>query len=211
MQRGISSTSRAIEGSSSRVLSDVSGMATAVDALNVAATTSLGSLRQTTQSLVDEGAKEDKPTGLTPRKRSRKVIGDLPPTENRDVLIRRFRSRGVSSVGSETFLAEHLPLPQEDDTNSPPVGPMVVDSPVDASPSDEENRPEPTPQNTPPFVKSLASSSSSTTADATPIAPVLPALKPPSKASIPVIGTLTERSTNVGLRTRAQRNRRTVR
>ena len=33
MQRGISSTSRAIEGSSSRVLSDVSGMAAAVDAL----------------------------------------------------------------------------------------------------------------------------------------------------------------------------------
>ena len=211
MQRGVSSVSRAIEGMSSRVLSEASGMSSAVDALNVAASATLGNVRRTTQSLVEEGTREDRPTGLTPRKRARKVIGDLAPTESRDTLIRRFRSKGVSSVGSETFLAEHLPLPEGEEAASPVTNAMAVDSPVAAFPSDDENRPEPTPENTPPLVRSLASSSSSATTDSTPIAPSIPTLKPPSKSSLPTVGTLTERSTNVGLRTRTQRTRRTVR
>ncbi|KAI1795774.1 kinesin-domain-containing protein [Ganoderma leucocontextum] len=215
MQRGIASTSRAIEGSTSRILSETSGMATAVDALNVAATTTLGNIRRATHSLAEEGAREDKSTGLTPRKRSRRVVEDLPPTENRDVLVRRFRSKGVSSVGSETFLAEHLPLP-EGEADSPALNGMVVDSPVDVDVdrpvSNEENRFEPTPTNSPPpLVKSLASSSSSSTSASTtesiPVTtiPSIPALKQPSK-----LGTLTERSTNVGIRTRSQRTRRTI-
>ena len=187
-------------------------MATAVDALNVAASTALGNIRRATQSLVEEGTREDKPTGLTPRKRSRRVVEDLPPTENRDVLVRRFRTRGVSSVGSETFLAEHLPLPEGEEVRLPGEDGMVVDSPVEGVASDEENRFETTPTNSPPsLVKSLASSSSSSTSastmDSVPVLPVpsIPVLKQPTK-----LGTLTERSTNVGVRIRPQRSRRTV-
>ncbi|KAH9946029.1 kinesin-domain-containing protein [Epithele typhae] len=207
MQRGIASASRSIEGSTSRILSETAGMSSAADALNFATTTSLGGLRRTMQTLVDEGAKEDKPTGYTPRKRSRKIIGDQPPTEHRDVLVRRFRSNGISMVGGETFLAEHVPLPEGDEVSSPAETEMVVDSPLETLPSDEENRPEFTPENSPPpAVKSLASSASSSTS-----IPPLPVIKQPAKPPVPAMGTLTERSTNVGLRTRTQRTRRTVR
>ncbi|KAM5531198.1 hypothetical protein V8D89_015116 [Ganoderma adspersum] len=205
MQRGIASTSRSIEGSTGRILSENSGMATAVDALNVAATTALGNIRRATHSLAEEGTREDKPTGATPRKRPRRVVEDLPPTKDRDLLIRRFRSKGVSSV------APTLP---EGEAESPVLNGMVVNSPVDGDGLvlDEENRFEPTPTNSPPpLVKSLASSSSSSTSasttesiPATTIA-LIPALKQPSK-----LGTLTDRSTNVGIRTRSQRTRRTI-
>ncbi|EJF65955.1 kinesin-domain-containing protein [Dichomitus squalens LYAD-421 SS1] len=212
MQRGLASTSRSIEGSTNRILSEMSGMEMAVDALNVAASTTLGNIRRTTQSLAEEGTREDKPTGSTPRKRGRRVVEDFPPTESRDVLVRRFRARGVSSVGSETFLAEHLPLPDGGEAQSPTLDGMVIDSPVDGAVSDEENRFEATPTNSPPpLVKSLASSSSSSTSASTtasipvPAIPSIPVLKQPTK-----LGTLTERSTNVGVRTRPQRSRRTV-
>ena len=201
MQRCIASTSRAIEGFSHRSASETTSLSDAVDALNVVATTTLGNVRRTTQTLVTEATREDKPTGLTPRKRSRKDIQDFPPTENRDTLIRRFRSKGISSVGSETFLAEHLPLPENEEVASPALAATVVASPIDS----DENRPEITRDPTPPVAKSLASSSSSSTTD------TAPSIKAPSKSSLPAVGTLTERSTNVGVRTRTQRTRRTVR
>lgn len=213
MQRGIASTARAIEGTVGRILSETSGMTTAADALNVAATTTLGNIRRATHSLAEDGAREDKPTGLTPRKRSRRVVDNLLPTENREVLIRRFKSRGVSSVGSETFLAEHLPLP-EGEAESPSLNGTAAHSSVDVGgpASDGENRFEPTPTNSPPLlVKPLTSSSSSSTSASTmesiptTAIPSIPALKQPSK-----LGTLTERSTNVGIRTRSQRTRRTI-
>ncbi|TFK78275.1 hypothetical protein K466DRAFT_91212 [Polyporus arcularius HHB13444] len=214
MQRGIASTSRNIEGTVGCVLTETSGMSEAVDALNVAATAALGNIRRATQTLASEAVKEDKPTGLTPRKRSRKMVEDLPPTETRDVIIRRFRSKGVSSVGSETFLAEHLPLPDEEEAASPAMKGVIVGSPIDGSPVDEDCRTEPSPGNSPPgLVKSLASSSSSSTSVETmpvPVAPSIPALKQPSKSSIPYAGTLTDsRTTNV-VRARPQRTRRTV-
>ncbi|KAH9856982.1 kinesin-domain-containing protein [Lenzites betulinus] len=206
MQRGISSVSRAIESTSTHVLSETSGMSMAVGDLGEAATSSLGAIRQATQDLMNEATREDIPSGLTPRKRSRRVVEDLPHTEPRDVLVKKWRQRGMSSVGSETFLAEHLPLPEED-ANSPTGSPelMAVESPVEVVPSDREN--EPTPFNSPPsLVKSLASSASSS--EAVPEIRSVPVVKPPSKAATSAAGTLTERSTNV-LR-RPQRTRRTV-
>ena len=213
MERGIASTSRAIEGTTTRILTETANMSTAVDALNVGSTTSLGNIGRTTQSLIDEGTREDKPTGHTPRKRPRRVVEDLPPTEHRDILIRRFRSRGMSSVGSETFLAEHLPLPEEEGAESPVVEAMRVDSPAYASPSDDENRPESIPGNSPPaLVKSLASSSSSSTSTETvalSLPPSIPALKQPSRSALPQLGTLTDSKAANVVRTRPQRTRRT--
>ncbi|KAI0362221.1 kinesin-domain-containing protein [Trametes cingulata] len=209
MQRGIASASRAIESTTTRVLSEVSGMGTAVDNLDAAASSSLGVIRQATQDLVDEATREDMPTGHTPRKRGRKVVEDLPRTEPREVLIRRWRQRGMSTVGSETFLAEHLPLPEEDagsSSGSPEL--MAVDSPIDLPAEEQEN--EPTPDNSPPeLVKSLASSSSSSS-DSVPVIPSIPAVRvPTTKTGASSIGTLTERSTNV-VRTRSVRTRRAV-
>ncbi|KAI0831405.1 kinesin-domain-containing protein [Trametes gibbosa] len=206
MQRGISSVSRAIDSTSTRVLSETFGMSTAVSDLNEATSNSLGAIRQATEDLMNEATREDMPSGLTPRKRSRRVVDDLPHTEPREVLVRKWRQRGMSAVGSETFLAEHLPLPEED-TDSP-TGPselLAIDSPVETVADDQEN--ESTPIDSPPsLVKSLASSSSSS--DAVPAIRPVPVLKQPTKAATSAAGTLTERSTNV-LR-RPQRTRRTV-
>ncbi|KAI8998545.1 kinesin-domain-containing protein [Trametes punicea] len=204
MQRSIASTSRAIESTSGRILAEASGMSAAVDNLNTAASSSLGAIRRATQDLVDEATREDMPTGLTPRKRSRRVVEDLPPTEPREVLVRRWRQRGMSAVGSETFLAQHLPLPEEEAT-SPAGSPdmLAVDSPVEVLADEQEN--EPSPSSSPPdLVKSLASSH-----DSVPSIPPIPAVKQPVKASLNALGTLTERSTNV-VRTRSQRTRRIV-
>lgn len=214
MQRQVDSTSRAIEGATTRVLTDTADLSTAVDKLNVGSSTSLGNIRRTTQGLVEEATREDKVLGTTPRKRPRKVMEDLPPTEHRDILVRRFRSQGVSSVGSETFLAEHLPLPEEE-LGSPVVDGMVVDSPIDASASDEENRSESTSDGSPPaLVQSPASSSSSSTSTRTipvPIVPSIPTLKQPSKTTLAQLGTLTaSKAANVVVRARPQRTRRTV-
>lgn len=212
MQRGVASTSRNIEGTTRHVLAETSGMSEAVDALNIAAAATLGNIRRAAQTLATEATREDKSTGLTPRKRSRRMVEDLPPTESRDVLIRRFKSKGVSSVGSETFLAEHLPLPEGEEAGSPAMEGMVVDSPVEGLPSDEENRTEPSPSNSPPgLVKSLASSSSSATSvETVPVAPSIPALRRPTKSALPSMGTLTDSRTSNVVRTRPQRTRRTV-
>ncbi|CDO71222.1 hypothetical protein BN946_scf184863.g18 [Trametes cinnabarina] len=209
MQRSISGTSRTIESTTTRVLTETSGMSEAVDNLNAAASSSLGVIRRATQDLVEEATREDMPTGLTPRKRTRKAVEDLPRTEPREVLVRRWRQRGISSVGSETFLAEHLPLPEEDmgsPSGSASPETMAVDSPIDSRVDDQEN--DSTPSNSPPeLVKSLASSASSS--DSVPTIPSIPALKQPTKAGMGSLGTLTERSTNV-VRTRSQRTRRAI-
>ncbi|KAI0647148.1 kinesin-domain-containing protein [Trametes meyenii] len=209
VQRQITSTSRAVESTTGRVQAEASSMSAAVDDFNAAASSSLGTLRCATQNLVEEATREDMPTGLTPRKRSRRMVEDLPRTEPREVLVRRWRQRGISSVGSETFLAEHLPLPEEDagsSATSPEL--MAVESPVEVASASEERENEPSPADSPPeLVKSLASSSSSS--DSLPRIPMLPTTRQPTKTGSSSIGTLTERSTNV-VRTRSQRTRRTV-
>lgn len=206
MQRGIGSTSRTIESATSRVLIETSGMSAAVENLNAAATSSLGTIRNTTQGLAAEATREDKPTGLTPRKRGRRVVEDLPRTEPREVLVRRWRQRGMSAVGSETFLAEHLPLPEDGDSPSGSPEFMAVDSPIEALAEDLEN--EPTPLNSPPaLVKSLASSASSSSSVPPELPPVV-AVKVPTKVVANATGTLTDRSTNIARR--PQRTRRTV-
>lgn len=207
MQRGIGSTSRTIESTTGRVLIETSGLSTAVESLNAVATSSLGTIRDTTQGLAAEATREDKPTGLTPRKRGRRVVEDLPRTEPREVLVRRWRQRGMSAVGSETFLAEHLPLPEEDG-DSPSGSPelMAVESPIEAIAEELEN--EPTPFNSPPgLVKSLASSASSSSSVPPELPPVV-AAKVATKAAANATGTLTDRSTNIARR--PQRTRRTV-
>lgn len=47
-------------------------------------------------------------------------------TKSRDVLLKEWRGKGVSNVGSDTFVAEHLPLPddQEDEDED---GMMILD------------------------------------------------------------------------------------
>jgi len=126
------------------------------------------------------------------------------------VVLKEWRKRGASAKDSETFLAEHLPLPDcEDQEVGTDEGDAVMKEADDEAEEVEEEV----------LVRSIASSvsSSSTAASVTiqqkclspppiPAPPVpVPVLKPvhkrtssiPSKSGLPTMGTLTERPTNI--------------
>ena len=109
-----------------------------------------------------------------------------------------WRRRGHSQAKSETFLAEHLPLPDGEEAEEDQEDEMVVDSGTPEEVVEESVTPPP--EDLPPHVRSLSSSASSTTSSIP--APIAAGLKKPtqgvlSKLGLPPVGTLTERSTNV--------------
>ncbi|KAI0640345.1 hypothetical protein C8Q79DRAFT_930637 [Trametes meyenii] len=119
-----------------------------------AASSSLGTLRCVMQNLVEEATREDMPTRLTLCKWCRCMVADLPCTEPRETFIRRWCQRGISGVGNQTFLAEHLPLPEEDAVSSAASpGPMAAESPVEIASEEREN--EPSPADSPPELTKL--------------------------------------------------------
>lgn len=202
MQRGVASTSRNVEAASARVLSESTGLATATESYRAAAATHLSNLRQTTQTLVEQGTREDMPTGLTPRKHSWNYVDEWQLTQSREILLKDWRQRNPSSSNSDdTFLAEHLPLPEGEDAYESPEEMVVNEDPADKmedlvdSPMSDDS----------PTVKSLSSSASSaslSSATSIPSHPPVVGLKKTisstiAKSGLPTMGTLTERSTNV--------------
>ncbi|OBZ75573.1 Kinesin-like protein bimC [Grifola frondosa] len=159
-QQGVASTSRNIDAVSGRVLSESSGLSVVTETYHGSATTRLLSLRQATQSLMDEGMREDMPMGSSPRKRTWHYVDEWHLTESREVLLKEWRQRGLSSVGSDTFLAEHLPLPDGEEENVVSPDEMIVDDEPQRLFDDRENSP--SPDISPPSASSLSSSSSST-------------------------------------------------
>ena len=84
------------------------------DSYRNVAGTNVHSLKQGCSSLQKEATQQDTRTGGTPRKRKWKYTDSWDLTKGRDHLLKEWRSRGASTVGSATFLAEHMPLPVED-------------------------------------------------------------------------------------------------
>lgn len=204
VNRGVASTSRNIETSSTRILSDSSSMTVAMEQYHSAAVSHISGLRQATHSIVEDGAKEDRPTGTTPRKRSWNYVDEWELTGSREALLKERRRRGISNACGETFLAEHLPLPEEEAPEDGVHEGMLVDEEPEAmdEPEDSENVP---PSEDPP--PSFKSSSSSTSSSSTATSTTLPqqtmfgikklANGPFSKSGLPIKGTLTERPANV--------------
>ncbi|OSX65083.1 hypothetical protein POSPLADRAFT_1133699 [Postia placenta MAD-698-R-SB12] len=143
VNRGVASTSRNIETSSTRILSDSSSMTVAMEQYHSAAVSHISGLRQATHSIVEDGAKEDRPTGTTPRKRSWNYVDEWELTGSREALLKERRRRGVSNACGETFLAEHLPLPEEEAPEDGVHEGMLVDEEPEAmdEPEDSENVP----------------------------------------------------------------------
>ncbi|KAE9396081.1 kinesin 2 [Gymnopus androsaceus JB14] len=83
-------------------------------AYKTATTSHVSMVQKATMALSDQGTREDVPTGSTPRKRTWRYVDEWELTESRPTLLSAWRSQGMSAVGSETFLAEHLPLPADD-------------------------------------------------------------------------------------------------
>ncbi|TRM62495.1 kinesin 2 [Schizophyllum amplum] len=118
-QRSVASTSREVEGMANRVTSSSSGLKSGIDTYHQVASSHLSTVRQSSATLAEQGAKEDAPTNLTPRKRAWDYEDQWTLTKPRDELLREWRAKGMSSVGSETFIAEHVPLPDGDVPLSP--------------------------------------------------------------------------------------------
>lgn len=201
VQRSIASSSRNVEGFTKQVLSESSGLSSATEAYRVSASTHLANLHDATQSLIENGLKEDTPTGLTPRKRRWEYIDEWSLAESREVLMKKWRRQEQSNTKPETFLAEHLPLLHEDDEreDNDHVAEEDAEKEVDDKKADDgENLP---PTSSPPTTLS-ASTSASTSASSTSIPPApepIPKRKNSEflKSGLPTMGTLTERPTNI--------------
>ncbi|KAF8077927.1 kinesin 2 [Lyophyllum atratum] len=114
IQNAIASTSGRIESITSRVISEALGLGAMTDSYRSAASRSLASLDAASEALYEGGAREDISTGTTPHKRAWDHVDQWDLTKPRDTILRAWRGQGISNVGSETFLAEHLPLPEDD-------------------------------------------------------------------------------------------------
>jgi hypothetical protein len=216
LQRGIASISRTIETVAGRVMSEVScvfffvlsflimctcdlqstGLANVTKTYRNASATHLSSAHQATQALVEHGTREDAKTGTTPRKRVWEYVDQWELTRSRDVILNAWRQRGISGVGSETFLEEHVHIPEDEldentqmgvaaeETRLPSVEPEVF------SPSEY------------PITASLASSVSSMVSIPVPAPHAAPASSLKTavgrKPSLPTLGMLTDsRTTNI--------------
>ena len=170
----------------------------------------MSTLRQVTESLIESGTREDRPTGNTPRKKTWRYQDQWELTKSRDMVLKEWKQQGVSLRDSETFLPEHLPLPDGDEEEAATDDGDAVMREADEEAVEVEEEV---------LARSITSSvsSSSTAASVTirrkcPSSPPIPAppvpapvLKPvhkrtssiPTKPGLPKMGTLTERPTNI--------------
>lgn len=181
-------------------------LSSATHAYKSATAAQISTLRQVTECLVEAGTREDKPTGNTPRKKAWQYQDEWELTKSRDAVLKEWRKRRVSSQDSQSFLAEYLPLPDDEREGVAASEDDTVMREADEAEEVEEEA----------LAQSVASSLSSSSAAASvtirqkrlsppPIPPPpvpAPVLKPVhkrdnSRSGLPTMGTLTERSTNI--------------
>ncbi|KAK0197090.1 kinesin 2 [Armillaria mellea] len=115
LDRGLASTSRNTEAFVNQASSVASTVTDMITTMKDATNTQVSSLGGATRCLAEQGAKEDLPMGSTPRRKAWDYVDHWELTKSRDSLLEAWRQNGASSVGSETFLAGHLPLPEDQD------------------------------------------------------------------------------------------------
>ncbi|KAJ7109400.1 kinesin 2 [Mycena epipterygia] len=151
LQRGIASTSRNVESAVGRVVSESTSLSSVTDTYHKISRNELSSAKNATKALAEHGANPDTSTGATPKKRVWQYVDQWELTRSRGELLETWRNTGISSAGSETFLAEHRPLPE-------------VEAEEDEMVVDEEPLTESSSSSPSPAAVSLASSASSTAA-----------------------------------------------
>ncbi|KAG1827268.1 P-loop containing nucleoside triphosphate hydrolase protein [Suillus subaureus] len=188
LQRGIASSSRNVEGFGGRMVSESTNLSDMIEKHGNNTTSRLTSLHQTARSLLDQGTREDIPTGMTPRKRAWEYADEWELTESRDTILQPRRQGGPVRHTSEPPSSQHPveTLPEQ----------MEVDTPVSEW-SDEPQAPVPP---SPPTVSLSSLTSSTATLAEIPVAPpaVLRVLKKPAtlKSGLPTMGALVDRPPN---------------
>ena len=212
LQRGIASSSKHVEGFSGRVVSEASrtvvifgalflivadlfqstGLSDTIEKHSNTTTSKLTSLHQTTRSLLEQGAREDIPTGMTPKKHVWNYAEQWELTESRDVILQSRRREEPKRHTSE-------PPPSQ-----PPQSPAEIFSEVEmcslSNPNEYPDEPQTPLQPSPPTVLLSSSTSSTATLTADPVAPlIVPSfLKKPAtlKSGLPTMGALVDRPPN---------------
>ncbi|KAL0946870.1 hypothetical protein HGRIS_013036 [Hohenbuehelia grisea] len=215
LQQGVGSTSRNVKSAMGAFASDATTLAHAGSSYHSLAFSSLATLQHAVEDLAEEGTRQDSPTGSTPKKRVWEYVDQWELTKSRGDILSTWRRRGMSEAGSETFVAEHLPLPgdvpQEDGDEDEDVTQMPIVDPLQMSPARSEVS---SVQSESP-VASLASSVSSTASSVLPPPPVDRVRHKPSDVGLlkgrrvvskPIVGTLVDSRTS-NIQTRVSRRR----
>ncbi|KAF9227911.1 kinesin-domain-containing protein [Gyrodon lividus] len=205
LQRGIASSSRNVEGFTSRIVSESTSMADSAEKYHKIMTVGLGTIQQTARSLLDHATREDVPTGMTPRKRIWEYVDKWELTKSRDIILRSWE-KGTASANT-TPVSAVFSLPEdilnvrdqgneEDEAEDEDNGDVTATISLVALASEATRPP------TPPIV-SLSSSTSSTAT--LPVSQqLLPLPMPPvlkktvsMKSGLPTMGALVDRPTNI--------------
>ncbi|KAG1756753.1 P-loop containing nucleoside triphosphate hydrolase protein [Suillus paluster] len=202
LQRGVASSSRNVEGFSGHVVSESTSLSDTMEKHSNNTASRLASLYQTARALLDQGTREDVPTGMTPRKRIWEYVDQWELTQSRDAILQSRRQEEPTRHVSEPPPLQHPQSPAESLSEQ-----MEVESL--ASSDLHECEPQ-TPVPSSHLTVSLSSSLTSSTATLTavPVAPsVIPqVLKKPAtlKSGLPTMGALVDRPPNT-LRPRGSR------
>jgi kinesin family protein 11 len=163
-------------------------------------------MRKTTESLIDQGTREDLPTGSTPRKRVWQYTDDWELTKDRDTVIQLWKRKAVQSRQDDGSGLRHLPLASSSsysDSLEQPLRSSVVQPTGILDQPDLDTLP-------PPYLEADPDKPPTSKFSIPLLPPIAPAVPPPASVSnmktknvkpgsddIPVLGTLTERSTNL--------------
>jgi len=162
-------------------------------------------MRKATDSLIDQGTREDLPTGNTPRKRIWQYTDDWELTKDRDTVIQLWKRKAVQSQddGSDLRRLPLAPSSSSSDSLEQPLLSSVVQPTRMLDQSDLDPLP-------PPYLEADPERPPTSKFSMPLLPPIAPAVPPPASVSnmkiknvkpgsddIPVVGTLTERSTNL--------------
>ncbi|KAF9246508.1 P-loop containing nucleoside triphosphate hydrolase protein [Melanogaster broomeanus] len=109
LQRGIASSSRNVEGFTSRVVSENTSITNSAEQHHKTVTIGLGSIQQTARSLLDQATRQDVPTGMTPRKRVWEYVDKWELTKSRDDILHS--RRGMATTLPVLQQPPPIPLP----------------------------------------------------------------------------------------------------
>ncbi len=165
-------------------------------------------MREMTNSLVDQGSREDLPTGSTPRKRVWQYTDNWELTKDRETTIQGWKRRGVQSQDSgsdseSSSSRRRIPRERSPVGLKQPLSPSVAAQPEDILELQDPLPPpylEADPERLPPSNLPLSLAPSVIRPIVLPAAVSNPATKAKmgkAGSDVPTMGTLTERSTNL--------------
>ncbi|KAI0302057.1 hypothetical protein BC826DRAFT_495445 [Russula brevipes] len=96
-QHAIAAMSKSVETNASKVTAEASKYAKSAQVYQKSASGHLSSMRKATDSVVDQGSREDLPTGSTPRKRVWQYTDNWELTQDRDAVIQGWKRRAAQS------------------------------------------------------------------------------------------------------------------